>query len=92
LLVEAKGVELTPFAQVTSDPTVIAKSLKSSVIKEINQAAATVGLLESLRKAGKPLAPAGPYYCVIATLRLTFLGTARTLVEVAPTIARNIRS
>lgn len=80
VLIEAKGVELTPFARVSTDASVIANSLKGSVIKGINQAGATVGLLDSLRRSGRSLAPDGPYYCMVVTYRRMYLGTVKDLI------------
>lgn len=80
VLIEAKGVELTPFARVSTDASVIARSLKGSVIKGINQAGATVGLLDSLRRTGRSVTPDGPYYCMIVTYRRMYLNTAKEVI------------
>lgn len=80
VLIEAKGVELSPLARISPSAGVIARSLKSTAMKAVSQAISTARLLKDLRDAGKAITEEGPCYCLVVTYKRLFLGTAKDIV------------
>jgi hypothetical protein len=80
ILVEAKGIELTPLARLSPRVDVVARSLKSTAIKAITQALSTARALAGLRCAGNRITKDGPCYALVVTYKRLYLGTASDII------------
>lgn len=79
VLVEVKAVEMSELGRVSPDARVVANSLKTSVIKGIEQVLSTAKRLEELPNGNRISSPA-PWFALVVTYKDLYLHTAEQLL------------
>jgi hypothetical protein len=75
VLLEVKGIEMSPVIRVNPTDEILSSLLKNSVIKAIKQIYSTVNNLNS--EKGKGIVNSGNLYAIILTYKELYLGTGR---------------